>query len=192
MYNYLCKLSTRTEKAVYPPPCLHDHWVSSARVNAMHYLYIIQSESGCSKVGISSDAVRRLNEAQTDNHEKLSLYMVKELQSVQDASLLEFSLHTILAPYHKHREWFNIPKNVLIAICNLFAAQGEVSVTPVKSNANKQINKVPNATDKAYQYLVDNPDIQHKTVRELAEVIGVGKDSVSKAKKRLFDEGTAQ
>jgi hypothetical protein len=47
--------------------------------------------------------------------------------------------------------------------------------------------RLSNATDEAYQWLIDNPDSQAKTVRELAEIIGVGKDSVAKAKKRLSE-----
>lgn len=49
--------------------------------------------------------------------------------------------------------------------------------------------RVSNAVDTAYQWLLDNPEARNKPVRELAEMIGVGKDSVSKAKKR-FGEPT--
>ena len=46
-------------------------------------------------------------------------------------------------------------------------------------------NRVGDATDRAIQYLESNPDDMGMTLRELANIIGVGKDSVSKAKKHL-------
>jgi hypothetical protein len=46
-------------------------------------------------------------------------------------------------------------------------------------------NRVSSAVDKAYQWLVDNPDKMDMSVRELADVIGVGKDSVAKARNKI-------
>lgn len=70
---------------------------------------------------------------------------------------------------------------------------GNVDIQPLKQepvylSASEQTDRqghVSKATDKAYQWLSENPDMQGKPVRELAEIIGVGKDSVAKAKKLL-------
>lgn len=45
--------------------------------------------------------------------------------------------------------------------------------------------RVSSAVEKARQYLADNPDKADMPVRELADIIGVGKDSVAKARKEL-------
>jgi hypothetical protein len=45
--------------------------------------------------------------------------------------------------------------------------------------------RVSSAVDKARQWLTDNPDKADMPVRELADMIGVGKDSVAKARKEM-------
>lgn len=46
-------------------------------------------------------------------------------------------------------------------------------------------SRVSSAVDKAHAWLVDNPDKAGLPVRELAELIGVGKDSVAKARAKI-------
>lgn len=63
----------------------------------------------------------------------------------------------------------------------LSSVQTDTRQTPSGSG----FNRVSSATDKALEWLIANPEQQDKSVRELAEIIGVGKDSVAKAKKQL-------
>jgi hypothetical protein len=55
-----------------------------------------------------------------------------------------------------------------------------------QTQSGASYNRVSSATDTAYEWLLANPDSQNKPVRELAEIIGVGKDSVAKAKRRVM------
>jgi hypothetical protein len=49
--------------------------------------------------------------------------------------------------------------------------------------------RVSSAVDIALDYLRDNPDTANLTVRELGDLIGVGKDSAAKARKIFSENG---
>jgi hypothetical protein len=49
--------------------------------------------------------------------------------------------------------------------------------------------RVSSAVDIALDYLKDNPDTANLTVRELGDLIGVGKDSAAKARKIFSENG---
>lgn len=54
-----------------------------------------------------------------------------------------------------------------------------------QTDAAQNMSRSSSAVDTAYQWLIDNPDKISLPLRELEEVIGVGKDAIAKAKKRL-------
>jgi hypothetical protein len=70
------------------------------------YLYLIQQKgSNYFKVGISNNVKRRLENLQSGNPHKL--YVVRYWFIVDKS--IEALIHNVLAAYHVHLEWFDIP-----------------------------------------------------------------------------------
>lgn len=59
--------------------------------------------------------------------------------------------------------------------------------TDSRQTSGQGYERVASATDAAIAYLTANPDAMGLSLRELADIIGVGKDSVSKAKRELTE-----
>lgn len=157
----------------------------------MTQLYVIREENGCCKIGISEDSLRRIRGMQTDNHSRLELVFSVEFETLSQAVIVESSLHRLLSHYKKQGEWFLLRDAQIVAIRDLFEALN-LPTNGIISNSPKPSLKAMRAGDasnKAYQWLLDNPEARNKPVRELAEIIGVGKDSIAKAKKKLNEEG---
>ena len=154
----------------------------------MYHVYVIQSSSGISKIGISSNAYRRLSETQVNNHEQLFLASVIVTKDEISAKELESHLHIVLQPYWVRGEWFDIPSVILQSIVSILAIQTLSVQFPVTVSAPSKIKKPAKrsaASAMATEWLIANPDKLDLSVRELAEMIGVGKDSVARAKREL-------
>jgi hypothetical protein len=70
-------------------------------------LYVITSEFGISKIGISYDARARMRELQVGNPEKLYLtWFVFTEHAGVNVKEYEYEIHKFLAPFRVRGEWF--------------------------------------------------------------------------------------
>lgn len=151
----------------------------------MHYLYLISTENNETKIGITYDVEKRFKVIQASNPQKLKLKVIIEYPDESSAKRVEGALHKYFEPQNIHYEWFKVSAKQVLRLMKLASIIGNAPISVTIVNSKSAIES--NATDKAYQWLMDNPDSQDKNLRELAEIIGVGKDSVAKAKKRLSE-----
>lgn len=72
----------------------------------MKSVYLLQSESGLYKIGVSTHPARRLKQLQTGNGEKITLLYSFECEI---PFLLETSLKNRFMLHRVSGEWFNLP-----------------------------------------------------------------------------------
>lgn len=76
------------------------------------YVYFINDGIGHMKIGVSDDPDRRIKELQTGNANKLELYYLLCVDSMDEAYEVEAILHNNFAADHMYGEWFR-EKNVI-------------------------------------------------------------------------------
>jgi hypothetical protein len=79
-------------------------------------VYILTVPSGYCKIGIATDAERRLRELQTGNHEKISLFgatMPSLDGNGVNAAAMESLIHKLLGAHRVQGEWFQVPEERL-------------------------------------------------------------------------------
>lgn len=93
------------------------------------YVYIVQSESGAVKIGISNNVRARLRELQVGNHEALSLAYSLRVADKETALLLESALHARYPTQKLRGEWFSVNAaqvvadiRFAVAICRIVSA----------------------------------------------------------------------
>ena len=93
----------------------------NAKTNATpdlnEYVYLIHSNAGYTKIGISMQPKQRKRSLQTGSAHDLKLLATRQSQK---ASELERSLHDKYEKYHVRGEWFDIPKDELNALVQRF------------------------------------------------------------------------
>jgi len=99
----------------------------------MKYIYLIYSENGFYKIGITKNLTKRLKTLQTGNAE--CLHLVDSFKS-DYASTIEAALHRKYKQYRVNGEWFNI-KIDLKAEC----LQYENNLNYIKENNTYDINR---------------------------------------------------
>lgn len=72
------------------------------------FVYVIGAESGHSKIGIATDAAKRLRDLQLCCPIKLTLFNSNRALSRAEASRIERGSHDALKPQRIHGEWFSI------------------------------------------------------------------------------------
>lgn len=92
------------------------------------YVYIIQTESGLYKIGITKEPTHRYRILATAIAEPSRILLTIECEDVSYARDVEYKLHYALKDYRMTGEWFKAPKEVLaiaifdnaisISICN--------------------------------------------------------------------------
>lgn len=157
------------------------------------YLYVIVCGDAC-KIGITADPANRISYLQTANPQPLTVACLLQCED-QDAALqLELLLHRRYANHHIRGEWFSVSADTVVADMNFALAVAGMNHVPVfmtgdmpkpTSLTNPAAPRVPSATNIAKQWLKDNPDKAHLPLRELESMIGVGKDSIAKARKEF-------
>lgn len=75
------------------------------------YLYIIGSETGPKKVGITNNLTTRLRQIQTGNADRLSV--LKSWELGEAAPLVEKAVHSRLARYRQAGEWFDADQSLI-------------------------------------------------------------------------------
>lgn len=83
------------------------------------YVIGFDVDKGPSKVGISSDPVRRMASLQTSHHQRLVLAGSWRLPDREAARNLECSFHAVQSASRLSGEWFDIPPNKCMAILML-------------------------------------------------------------------------
>lgn len=79
-----------------------------------HWLYLIQSELGYVKIGITANVERRLDSLQTSSPSRLKLYQKVGCPNVEAARRLEKLLHKRYASNRVNREWFDIDPEIVV------------------------------------------------------------------------------
>lgn len=69
---------------------------------------IVSDETLRTKVGVSSNPASRLATMQTGSPEKLSLVWSTDYMDATFARLVEAEVHSLLAPWRAHGEWFDL------------------------------------------------------------------------------------
>ncbi len=72
----------------------------------MKSIYLLQSDNGHYKIGVSKNPMKRLKQLQTGNSDKIRLISFYE---TENAFLLERSLKNRYNIYRVNGEWFNLP-----------------------------------------------------------------------------------
>jgi hypothetical protein len=86
-------------------------------VNKKTYVYLIESESGKTKIGISINPRSRKNSLATP--ERLSLEFVLPLPNRMDALMTEDNLHMMFRKHQKRNEWFSITAKEIVETSGL-------------------------------------------------------------------------
>lgn len=100
-----------------------------------YYVYVLQTESGAVKIGISNAPNRRLANIQGANHERVSIAYSFETPSEEIARALEAVLHERYSDDNIHLEWFNVPPEKVAADIRFAVAFARV----VKSIVYEQV-----------------------------------------------------
>jgi len=85
-------------------------------------VYLVQSESGAVKIGVSKDVDRRLSDLQVAHPHDLTLLACVESSN---ANSLENRLHDRYSKYNINGEWFDLPNGELDNIVQKFNEQKE-------------------------------------------------------------------
>jgi predicted GIY-YIG superfamily endonuclease len=150
-----------------------------------HYLYILFSSDEFCKIGISNNPEQRLSDIQGHNHHVLTLCAVIGFDNEESALNAERRIHGFYNNERVHGEWFEI-EVVSISINQLTVLGAtHIEFMNVQKVTSDNRNYTSNASDKVRAYFEQYPEHTNWRVRELAEVIGVGKSTVSSVRKEL-------
>jgi hypothetical protein len=156
-------------------------------------VYFLES-GGLIKIGITTDAFKRMNSLQGMCPTKIAVVGFIEMQTRVETSILESHLHNRFHEYRHHREWFNpsdeilkyIQKNAISSVCDeLNVLLTEIYNTVPKKTGEIDIGK-RSVIAEIYQFVISNPDT---TVRLIANSLGIYESVVKVHLNRLRQEG---
>lgn len=99
--------------AILTTPSRNQFLSISERVIAMSYYVYLITDGTYTKIGISNNPQKRLRSLQTANPRKLSIAHTVQLESKDDASLLEFALHQYFDKARVSGEWILLPFEII-------------------------------------------------------------------------------
>lgn len=157
------------------------------------YLYLIVCGDAC-KIGITSEPANRISYLQTANPTPLTVVCLIECHNEITALQLELLLHRRYAERHIRGEWFSVHPDIVMADIQFALEVARLKHLPdfvigsmpkPTSLTNPAARRVSTAVDIARQWFIDNPDKLGLPLRQLEDMIGVGKDSIAKARKEI-------
>lgn len=92
------------------------------------YLYAIENNDGCYKLGRTKNLIRRLRTLQTGNQQKLRLVYS---MYVHDAVKAEASLHALFTGSNIHGEWYKLTEKELSLLQRIFSGS---DLTQIEKN----------------------------------------------------------
>lgn len=95
-------------------------------------VYVIGAEQGPYKIGIASDAERRMRLLQTGNPERLQIHHTAEVE-VAMAKRVEASAHRLLSAKRLVGEWFAVPLAAAIEAVSAVTSPTAIEVMPPKA-----------------------------------------------------------
>ena len=143
------------------------------------YVYLIQSGDGPVKIGVATDPQFRRNELQTGNPYPLTIRMLIECATSSGAYEVESAFHRAFADARLLGEWFDVSPEQVAEILVLAGAikRNVVNVEPfaLPASARTSYTKNMSARDVARQFIEENPDALNLSVRQFADMAGIGK-----------------
>jgi hypothetical protein len=156
------------------------------------YLYLIVCGDAC-KIGITSEPANRISYLQTANPTPLTVVCLIECCNEITALQLETLLHRRYIAQHIRGEWFSVHPDIVMADIRFALSVAALESVPTihidnmpkPTSTTNPTKRIFSATQQAKEWLIENPDKLGLSLRLLADLIGVGKDSVAKALKEI-------
>lgn len=166
------------------------------------FVYFIAAGSTPIKIGVSNDPAARLADLQTAHYQKLTLLYSIECVTRSAAFELETAFHRWYGEAKIRNEWFEVsPQKIADDIQLLMHLAGSMvaavqhvspeQIEKIESRAAKKLaarsvlhTRTADGLNKALEWFTANPEQAGRSVRDLEREIGVGRDTISRARRQ--------